>query len=476
VARNRTSKKGRAHSPIKTRVVPRKPSVPPPAREDRLHINDRRKDQRAVFERDRDRVLYCSAFRRLAGVTQVVHTAEGHIYHNRLTHSLKVAQVGRRLAEYLLIGEPKKLIKAVGGIDPNVVETAALAHDLGHPPFGHIAEEQLNEQLQAAGVSDGFEGNAQSFRIVTQVAIRNRNHRGLNLTRATLNAILKYPWGRGVSGKESKKWGYYYTEKQEFDFARGTGADADRQQSAEAALMDWADDVTYSAHDVDDFYRAALIPLDQLLLRTAERTRFIDAVYARWKAEGLKSRLDVLPRGEASKFFDQLAYYCGNELHVAYAGTPNQRARLSTLVALLIRRYILGPEEGAKAVTLVASPGQPTVQIEPRLRAEVELLKALMHYYVFDNPALVTQQFGQRRVIRDLFEIYFEAVQPKSRNSSVIPHPFRDRLKEIKESDGLERPRLVADLIANMTEQQALLLHQRLTGLAPGSVRDPIIR
>lgn len=449
-----------------------------PARHDRRYTQDRGPDQRSEFERDRDRILYSSALRRLAGVTQVVHVAEGHIFHNRLTHTLKVAQVGRRIAEHILKSEPEELIDAVGGIDPDVVETAALAHDLGHPPFGHIAEEGLDRQLRIADIADGYEGNAQSFRIVTNVAIRHPEHRGLNLTRASLNAVLKYPWERSVDGKEFKKWGCYYSEKEDFQFAREMCSSADRRQSAEAALMDWADDVTYSVHDVDDFYRAGLIPLDRLIVGTDERARFIDFVFDRWAQEDDQTRLHNFNREDASKFFDDLRLWL-EELAKGplepFSGTRAQWVDLDFLSALLIRRYILGPNSETKAITLVDSSEEPRVRIQPILRAEVDLLKELMRYYVFDNPALVGQQLGQRRVIHELFGIFFDATQPGSKNSSIIPQPFRDSLKEISGPAQRERARLVADIIASMMEQQTLSLYQRLTGLAPGSIRDLII-
>src|SRR6478609_9031210 len=121
-------------------------------------------DYRAPSQRDRDRVLYSSSFRRLAEVTQVVAANSGYVFHNRLTHSLQVAQVGRRIAEKLNLLQPE----TKEFVDPDVVEAACLAHDLGHPPFGHIAEQKLNE-LAGADI-DGFEGNAQSFRIVTRLS------------------------------------------------------------------------------------------------------------------------------------------------------------------------------------------------------------------------------------------------------------------------------------------------------------------
>lgn len=157
-------------------------------------------DERSPFERDRDRILYATNFRRLGRVTQVAGPGERHLTHNRLTHSLEVSQIGRGLATRLRTDvASQEMIAAAGGLDAAVVEAAALAHDLGHPPFGHVAESELNALLTAAGVADGFEGNAQSFRIVTTLGVHYPDLPGLDLTRATLCAILKYPWMRDGS-------------------------------------------------------------------------------------------------------------------------------------------------------------------------------------------------------------------------------------------------------------------------------------
>ena len=186
-------------------------------------------DWRTPYQHDRDRLLYFPYFRRLGGVTQVVSSQEGltHVFHTRLTHTLKVAQIARRLAERLKEMENGKI-----EIDPDVAEAAALAHDLGHPPFGHTAEEKLNELVQnvkkeASGQDqEGFEGNAQSFRIITRLAVRlnsdewKTNFPGIDLTRATLNAVLKYPWQWKNEGKKNKKFGAYTEDKEAFDFAR----------------------------------------------------------------------------------------------------------------------------------------------------------------------------------------------------------------------------------------------------------------
>lgn len=182
-------------------------------------------DSRDDFQRDRDIVLYTSALQRLSGITQVVSAGTGHVFHNRLTHTLQVAQVGRRLAEKLHLKQPE-LVKHYGGLSPDVVEAACLAHDLGHPPFGHIAESVLNRL--AGPEIEGFEGNAQSFRIIAELAFTSPDYNGLNLTRSTLRATLKYPWtyeqrppDRRDPAKKKNKWGAYKSESHAFEHATG---------------------------------------------------------------------------------------------------------------------------------------------------------------------------------------------------------------------------------------------------------------
>jgi len=214
-------------------------------------------DQRLPFERDHDRILYSSYFQRLAGITQIVRAGEEDTFHTRQQHTHKVAQVGRRLAQNLVRTAKEKGI-ACNAIDPEVVAAASLAHDLGHPPFGHKGEDTLDELVRTAG-DEGYEGNAQTFRIITKLAVRWHDTPGLDLTRAVGCAVLKYPWLRDSKNEsKSKKWSAYHSEKEVFDWAReGHTKDV---QSPEAELMDWADDIAYSVHDLEDFHRCNLIP------------------------------------------------------------------------------------------------------------------------------------------------------------------------------------------------------------------------
>lgn len=362
----------------------------------RLHAPPKLKegDDRSQAQHDRDRIIYTSAFRRLAEITQVVSADSGHVYHNRLTHSLQVAQVGRRLAEKLRLHQPV-LCDEIGGIDPDVVEAACFAHDLGHPPFGHIAEEKLNDLASEHG---GFEGNAQSFRIVTKLAFRSLEYRGLDLTRATLGAILKYPWMKEDNPKKPHKWGAYASEQRDFNFARDLSYAVKQRKTPEAELMDWADDVTYSVHDIEDFYRAGRIPMHLLakLRDSRERTRFFDDVYTRHTKEA-----DFFSRPDLEEAFaDVLAAHW--LLEEPYNGTRDQRARLRDFTGKLIGRYINGVE-------LKKQGDKVSLSINPEYVKEVTSLKELTWSYVIEAPALATQQEGQKKIIECLFNVYANA-------------------------------------------------------------------
>lgn len=422
------------------------------------------KDQRHDFQRDRDRLLHSHEFRRLAGVTQVVHVAEGHVFHNRLTHSLKVAQIGRRIAEHLLNTTKPEVINSAGGLDPDVVETAALAHDIGHPPFGHVTEEELDKLLKEQNCTDGFEGNAQSFRILTQLSIRNSSEPGLNLTRASLNAVLKYPWPRGTTEKEKKKWGFYTSESAHFDFARALSS-LPKQKSLEAEIMDLSDDIAYSVHDVDDFYRAGIVPLDRLLNKSEERARFIEAAIKKLKKDDIN-----FTKNEAHTFFDNIAVFV-RPITEPFNGSKEQYASLSYFNSFLIMRFAFDKKLKPLKVRAKASSGMPLV-IDRRVDAEIKFLKYVMSYYVYNSPALIGQQTGQRKVIREIFNILRDAIVVKdSVYADILPEPFRDYVKQ-NDGDKVKNLRVIADFIASLTEQQTLNLHRRLTGVEPGSITN----
>lgn len=463
------------------------------------------KDARSRFQRDRDRVLYSAHFRRLAGITQVVHAGEGHVFHNRMTHSLKVAQVARRLAEYLKKHYGDDELAEAGGLNEDVAETAGLCHDIGHPPFGHAAEYELQDLLAGKDgceiieggkkiiEADGFEGNAQSFRIVTKTSRRDHYVPGLDLTAASLSSVLKYPWSRSgdKNNKRHSKFGFYQDEKAEFDHARSFLSTGDERQSLEAAIMDWADDVSYAVHDIDDAFRNRLVPLERLYGDDSEKERFVEWHAARHirhavekvekTAEKEAARTKATKEAEDVKKQTAATLSAVSDLTYApresFANTNEDIGRLQRYSSMLLTRYL---QVGDNGITINSKDkNDKRLLIPDVLRSQVDLLKSVMVYYVYESPALVAQQVGQRKVIGELFRQLFAATQPDSRKRGLIPPPFQAELAEVHKEDGPAlqrgRVRLAIDIITSLTEQQAVDYYKRLTGHSPGSVRDRIL-
>ncbi|ELS01992.1 deoxyguanosinetriphosphate triphosphohydrolase, putative [Xenococcus sp. PCC 7305] len=420
-------------------------------------------DRRKSFQIDRDRILYSSAFRRLAQVTQVVTAQEGHVFHNRLTHSLKVGQVARRLAERLIESQPE-IANKIGGIDPDVVEAAALAHDLGHPPFGHTAEGELDKCAVKHGLQDGFEGNAQSFRVLTKLAIHRIDYYGLNLTRATLNAVLKYPWLRS-SNQSSPKWrkySVYNLDQKAFNFVRNP---KDETQTIEASIMDYADDITYSVHDLEDFYLAGLIPLELLATDRDELNHFI----TEWLREFPQNTTAQIVKSEPNRFqnFLDATYNMGGQYR---QGTFEQKAQIKRISSQLIQSYI-------KSVKLSAEyQGRGHLQQDSQKEQELKFLQRIVWYYVISNPRLATQRFGQKRIVRTLFTMYLEAIEEG--DLSFIPVRFVREYIALgdREQQGAdihqEKVRMAVDIVASLSEAEAVLKYRRLTGISQGSFLD----
>lgn len=449
------------------------------ARSERRHQSDAAEDQRSRFERDRDRILYSSHFRRLAGITQVISPDQLHVVHNRLTHSLEVAQIARRLAQNLTRTEAgKALAEYLGGIDPDVVETAALAHDLGHPPFGHIAEHELDDsikRLDGPRLEEGFNGNAQAFRILTKLSVRKESFPGLNLTRASLNAVLKYPNFRSTSGTQLKHWGAYSTERDDFDWAR-TG-ELPGVRSIEAEIIDWADDVAYAVHDLEDFIRAGLIPIDRLssgIDGNDEIHRFVEKNIEHFNEK-------EITKDEAIFAFASVFGVLTTPGVGIYRGTRRDRADLRTSTSNLIRYYI-----DAFRLNKDWPRGKRRMQVDRDYLVKVEVLKRLTWFYVIDSPSLALQQQGHRRIIRFLFTTLFDAAESSERNWTVFPESHRERLMNIKYGTdemlnidaGLEerllRMRLIVDFTSSMTEAQAIEIYTRLGGSSSRSVLETV--
>jgi dGTPase len=378
-------------------------------------------------------VLHSAALRRLAGKTQVVGPGEGDVPRTRLTHSLEVAQIGRGIAVEL-------------GCDPDVVETAGLAHDIGHPPFGHNGEQLLNEVAAACG---GFEGNAQTLRILTRLEPKllepatGRSY-GLNLTRASLDATVKYPWSRNGT----VKFGFYADDAEVFHWLRDRAPEGTR--CLEAQVMDWADDVAYSVHDVEDGILAGRISLDTLG----------DPIERALLAELAAKHFSVLPSAEleaaavgllALPVLDALRHYdrsLGAQVALKELTSELVGRYVSAVVSATVAQFGLGPLGRYRADLVIPS----------QVAAEVALLKAMALRFVMSDPHRLALQGAQREMLAELCAALVQRA----------PDPLDPALALAwrRARDDSARLRVIVDQVSALTDAQAVRWH---AALLPGN-------
>lgn len=408
----------------------------------RFH-KDTSRDVRSDFQRDRDRILYTPELRRLAGITQVSAATSKFLVHNRLTHVLEVAQIGLRLAEKL-----KNDHHQLSRLDPNVVEAACLAHDLGHPPFGHVAEKELQTCCESVKLRDSFEGNAQTFRILTKLAVKSKKYPGLNLTRATLDAVSKYPWQKSKKGKAAKKWGTYDSELPEFRWVR-KGKLNSEAQCIEANIMDVADDIAYSVHDVIDYFKVGKIPLDQLGRDTAASRRFSARLTA------VRTGLAQKELKKAHQHFTSKFYRFFIPFAEPFSGSKEDTAASYECSSQLIGRYINAAEY---------DPIEARVILKEQQRWEICLLKQLIWEFVILEPSLALKQAGQKQVISKLFHFFYEAL---SNNHTYLIPAWCHKYAEDKPPRNAKGycARGACDIVASLSEEQALEVYAEICGL-----------
>ena len=380
---------------------------------------------RTAFQRDRARVLHSGALRRLAGKTQVVEPVglQALVPRTRLTHSLECAQVGRELGAAL-------------GCDPDLVDAACLAHDLGHPPFGHNGETALHEAASAAG---GFEGNAQSFRLLTRLEVKLEGV-GLNLTRATLDAATKYPWRRD----SRRKFGVYDDDLEAFAWAR-SGAVGERR-CLESQVMDWSDDVAYSVHDLEDGVVGGLVDLQRL--RHPDERAAVAELAAR--------HYSVLGPADLEQVWTELLDHPWWPRD--HDGTAAAQVVLKRCTSTLIGRFCTA----AEVATRQRSGDGPLCRydadlvVPDREAAECALLKAVAARYVMARPEAASLQARERQVVAELVPLLIDRA----------PHSLEPTYAESwrAAADDASRLRVVVDQVAGLTDAAAWAVHGRLTG------------
>jgi dGTPase len=384
--------------------------------------------ERSPFARDRARVLHSYAFRRLADKTQVVVPGEDDFPRTRLTHSLEVAQVGREIAVLL-------------GADADVVDAAGLAHDIGHPPFGHNGETALDEVAAAAG---GFEGNAQTLRVLTRLEAKvvheDGSPAGLNLTRATLDATCKYPWPRRAG---SAKFGYYAEDAVAFAWLR-SGAPGTRR-CIEAQIMDWADDVAYSVHDVEDGVHGGLI-------RLAEVSDADRETLCRIAAEHYSTR----PAAELAPLLDGLLARPTLQDLAGYDGSYRAQAAAKRATSELTGRFAGAAVEATRAVHGSArlTRYDADLVVPADIAAECALLKAVAAHYVMRRRGTRERQAGQRRLLTQLVAAIAGGA-PGTLDRGLRP-------AWLSAASDADRLRVVVDQVAQLTDTSAVARHARL--------------
>ncbi len=362
---------------------------------------------RSDFQRDRDRIIHSSAFRRLKHKTQVFVYHEGDHYRTRLTHTIEVSQIARALARSL-------------GLDEDLAEALALSHDLGHTPFGHTGEDALDECMRAFG---GFDHNAQALRVVTRLEHRYANFDGLNLTWETLEGLVKHNGPLlGPNGQPTGKYAerglplaiLEYNEQHELDLSS--------HASAEAQGAAIADDIAYNAHDIDDGLRAGLFDIEELreVAFLDDILREIDDLHPKLE---LSRRIHEVTRRVITRFVEDVL--------------AESASRLSSL-------------DPSDAWDIRRAP-QPVIAFSPTIQAADASVKRFLYPHMYRHPRVMEVRQQADRIVRDLFRRLCE-------NPDALPEEWRNNLPD----DESRRARRVSDYIAGMTDPYALTEHRRL--------------
>ncbi|MDZ5697013.1 deoxyguanosinetriphosphate triphosphohydrolase [Chelativorans sp. M5D2P16] len=364
---------------------------------------------RTPFQRDRDRIIHSTAFRRLKHKTQVFIAHEGDHYRTRLTHSIEVAQIARALARALCC-------------DEDLAEAVALVHDFGHTPFGHTGEEALNDEMAPWG---GFDHNAQSLRVVTRLERRYAEFDGLNLAWETLEGLVKHNGpltdrdGNGLEEPVPRAISAYSALHD---------LELDRFASLEAQCAAIADDIAYDAHDIDDGLRSGLITLD-MLCTVALPGRILDAVKERYPdLDPVRTGHELMRRQITLMVEDVIA---------------TARANLG----------VLNP----RSVDEVRDAGRTIVAFSPRMAAQEKELKSFLYANLYRHPDVLAVRSRADRVVRELFDAYF--ADPRK-----MPEGWREGLDR---AEARIKARAVADFLAGMTDTYALKEHERLFDRSP---------
>jgi dGTPase len=400
----------------------------------------KRKDKRSPFQKDRDRIIHCAAFRRLQGKTQVFGVGGSDFFRTRLTHSLEAAQIG------------KGIVIHCGHANMELVEAACLAHDIGHPPFGHTGEHVLKELMRNHG---GFEGNAQNLRILTELEVRSAMQQGpgLNITRATIDSLLKYkiPYSELDQRKPIDEWKFYYDCDEELVKWASLNEPFEGARSFECQIMNWADDIAYSTHDLEDGIKVGMISKAKIDARIKENIQ--ERLGDDWNQTIWKEILDRI--GQVSPY---------------RATAQERKGKRRDLIASLIDEFIQATAPNRKGGRY-PSRYQYELKVKHQKEVKCRMLKSLVWELIINDERIATLQRKARTIVQTLFE-ELTKFDDKDRTREMYPLDFREKLDKAK--NDREKYRIACDFIAGMTDNYATRLYSRLTEGEEGSLMDII--
>jgi dGTPase len=375
-------------------------------------------DERSEAEIDRSRIIHSGAFRRLQGKTQVFGVNQDAHFRTRLTHSLEVAQIAKGLA--LRTGANRELCEA-----------ASLAHDIGHPPFGHKGEEVLGELMKPHG---GFEANAQNFRVLQRIEVKYSDESvpGLNLTRAVLDALLKY---RDPYPGDGKK--FYYTDDPTITGIVEWARSGESRQPLECQIMDWADDIAYSVHDLEDGLRAGMISSRKV-------ERLWDRILSR-----ARDRLEDCSNRDLSWAYEEVVKCERGDDERALEAV--RKTNTSSLINYFLKVPVTAVPPGK---TATARHGA-MLDIGPERRRRCEVLKSLAFELLVDDPRVATLEVRAKKILSELFEVYVDGKAAK-----FYPQPFRTEFEKAESPH--HQARIACDFISGMTDEYAERVYTRM--------------
>lgn len=399
-------------------------------------------DKRTPFEKDRDRIIHCAAFRRLQGKTQVFGMGSSDFFRTRLTHSLEAAQIGKGIAIHS------------NQANADLVEASCLAHDIGHPPFGHTGEHVLKELMKDAG---GFEANAQNLRILSKLEVRTAKKQdpGLNISRATIDALLKYkkPYSSIDKTSPIDNWKFYYDNDSELVKWATLNAPSDGDLSFECQVMNWADEIAYSTHDLEDGIKVGMITESKISTNIETN---------------VKSKIDETKWKQS--IWDDIISKINQATSHEESATKRKGIRRD-LIANLIHNFIIASKATKREGGPYHSRYQYTLQIEPDIETKCKMLKSLVWELIINDEHVATLQRKASIIVERLFK-EFTKFDDKDRTREMYPGDYRQRLDQASTDD--EKLRIACDYISGMTDNYASRLYSRLIEGETTSLLDMI--